>query len=96
VARRGGGDFACRGRGAAYRPGMRCVLPLLWRFHSTLWLSAGERSFAPAIYPFQNGTDSRPADDVARLARELGYQGIGSVTPQRLAGFNAACDAEGI
>ncbi len=46
------------------------------------------------IYPFQNGVNSLPPPEGARLAKELGYQGIGSVYPNRLAAYQAACKAE--
>lgn len=51
---------------------------------------------APAIYPFGNGFGDIPAPESAKLAKELGYEGIGSIYPNRLAEFKAACDAEGL
>ncbi len=49
-----------------------------------------------AIYPFQNGVSSLPPPEGARLAKELGYQGIGSIYPNGLAAYQAACKAEGL
>lgn len=50
----------------------------------------------PAIYPFLNGVASLTPPEGVRLAKELGYQGIGSIYPNRLAEYKAACDAEGL
>jgi sugar phosphate isomerase/epimerase len=51
---------------------------------------------APAIYTFGNGFGNMPAAEAAKLAKELGYQGIGSIYPNRLADYKAACEAEGL
>ena len=56
-------------------------------------ISVGETT---AIYPFQNAVNSLPPSEGARLAKELGYQGIGSIYPNGLAAYQAACKAEGL
>lgn len=75
---------------------MRPVISLLLGLVLSAMPVAGDESFAPALYPFQNGVDSMPAGEAARMVKELGYPGIGSVYPQRLAEFKAACDAAGL
>jgi len=57
---------------------------------------ADEAPFAPAFYPFQNGVKFGPVEDGVRAAKELGYQGIGSVNPRDLASFMTACESEGL
>lgn len=49
-----------------------------------------------AIYPFGNCFGNMPAAEAAKLAKELGYQGIGSIYPNRLEDYKTACEAEGI
>jgi sugar phosphate isomerase/epimerase len=61
-----------------------------------LFLTATLAFAEPAIYPFGNGFGNMPAAEAAKLAKELGYQGIGSVYPNRLADVKAACGAEGL
>lgn len=59
-------------------------------------LLAAAACAAPAIYPFGNAFGNMPAPEAAKLAKELGYQGIGSIYPNRLAAYQAACKAEGL
>lgn len=47
-----------------------------------------------SIYPFLNGVNSLSPQEGARLAKELGYQGIGSIYPDRIAAYQKACEAE--
>lgn len=71
---------------------MRLLLPLLCLL---LTVSAEAEETTP-IYPFQNGVNSLPPEEGVRLAKELGYQGIGSIYPNRLTAYKAACEAEGM
>jgi sugar phosphate isomerase/epimerase len=57
-------------------------------------LLAAAACAAPAIYPFGNAFGNMPAPEAAKLAKELGYDGIGSIYPNRLAAYQAACKAE--
>jgi sugar phosphate isomerase/epimerase len=61
-----------------------------------LLLPAALACAGPAIYPFGNAFGNMPAPEAAELAKELGYQGIGSVYPNRLAETKDACEAEGL
>ena len=71
---------------------MRFLIPLLCLF-LTGAMVAGETI---PIYPFQNGVNSLSPQEGARLAKELGYQGIGSIYPDRIAAYQKACEAEGL
>lgn len=77
---------------AAYMLSMRLCLPLLWLL-LPVSIALGEMI---SIYPFQNGINSLPPPEGVRLAKELGYQGIGSIYPNLLADYKAACQAEGL
>ena len=67
---------------------MRLLLTLL-----SLLLPAAAK---PEIYPFGNAFGNMPAPEAAKLAKGLGYGGIGSIYPQHLAAYQAACKAEGL
>ena len=69
------------------------LLPFFLLITSTSLLSE-VKPFAPSIYPFQNGVNFKTLEEGVRIVKELGYHGIGSVYPNRLAEFKAACDTE--
>jgi sugar phosphate isomerase/epimerase len=71
---------------------MRLIVPLLCLL-LPIYTAAGETT---PIYPFQNGVNSLPPPEGARLAKELGYQGIGSIYPNSLEAYKTACEAEGL
>jgi len=50
--------------------------------------------FTPAFYVFQNGVNFETAKHGALVVKELGYQGIGSIKPDDLVKFMAACENE--
>ena len=64
--------------------------------HTISLLLAAAACAAPAIYPFGNAFGNMPAPEAAKLVKELGYQGIGSIYPNRLAAYQSACEAEGL
>jgi sugar phosphate isomerase/epimerase len=51
---------------------------------------------APPLYPFQNSVRSLSVDEGVTLIKKLGYPGIGSVYPQDLASYQAACNKVGL
>jgi len=53
-------------------------------------------SALPAIYPFQNSVRALSVEEGVALIKELGYPGIGSVYPQDLAKYQAACSKAGL
>lgn len=61
---------------------------------TVLGLHAAES--APPLYPFQNSVRALPVDEGVALIKELGYPGIGSVYPQDLAKYQAACEKAGL
>lgn len=65
-------------------------------FSLSVLLPAALALAKPAIYPFGNGFGKMSAPEAAKLTKELGYQGIGSVYPNQLAEYKAACEAEGL
>jgi sugar phosphate isomerase/epimerase len=75
---------------------MRCLFPMFFLLVSLLSLKAGDKPFAPAIYPFQNGVKFKSVADGVRIIKDLGYQGVGSVYPNQLAEFQAACETQGL
>lgn len=54
------------------------------------------QEFAPAFYPFKNGMRFANAEEGVRVAKALGYPGIGSIHPGELAKYKTACDAAGM
>jgi sugar phosphate isomerase/epimerase len=48
------------------------------------------------LYPFQNSVRAMPVEEGVALLKELGYPGIGSVYPQDLAKYQAACEKAGL
>ncbi len=48
------------------------------------------------LYPFQNAVRALPPEEGVALLKELGYPGIGSVYPQDLAKYQAACKKENL
>lgn len=75
---------------------MRRLLHLFFLLITSTCLVSEVKPFAPSIYPFQNGVNFKSAEEGVRIVKELGYHGIGSIYPNRLAEFKAACDAEEI
>lgn len=75
---------------------MRCLLSMLVLLVSLFPLKAEEKPFAPAIYPFQNGIKFKSVEEGVRIVKDLGYEGVGSVYPNQLVEFRAACDAHGL
>ncbi len=70
------------------------VVPVLF---GTLIASAAEPdSFSPRLFVFQNGVDFGSYQEEAAILKELGYDGIGSVKPDRLGERIAACEAVGL
>ncbi len=61
-----------------------------------LILSSHFANSAPPLYPFQNSVRSLSVDEGVTLIKELGYPGIGSVYPQDLAAYQAACSKTGL
>lgn len=74
---------------------IRITALLLLLILPTLAQDTPETAFNPPFYAFQNGIRF-DTDEGVRLVRELGYQGVGSINPQSLAAFKAACDREGL
>jgi len=73
------------------------VTVLMNRFLFCLMMLVGLAAAEPApLYPFQNSVRSLPAEEGVALLKELGYPGIGSVYPQDLAKYQAACDKAGL
>lgn len=65
-------------------------------FSLSLLLPATLAFAETAIYPFVNGFGKMPTPEAAKLAKEIGYQGIGSVYPNQLAEYKAACEEQGL
>ncbi len=74
---------------------MRTLL-LLGLLFPCLLRAEDDTPFAPALYSFQNGIRFDPVDEGVRLVKDLGYQGVGSVSPKNFGQFKAACDKEGL
>ncbi len=51
---------------------------------------------APKLYVFQNGLRFKTVDEGVQLIKKLGYDGVGSVYPDKLVEFKTACDKEGL
>ncbi len=60
------------------------------------WAKAEKPSFAPPFYPFQNGVKFETPEKGARILKELGYDGIGSVYGKDLAKHLKAYDEAGL
>lgn len=60
------------------------------------WAKAGQPSFAPPFYPFQNGVKSETPEEGARVLKQLGYDGIGSVYGKDLATHLKAYEKAGL
>jgi sugar phosphate isomerase/epimerase len=73
---------------------MRCFVLMFVLFVSLFPLKAEEKPYAPAIYPFQNGVKFHSVADGLRIVKDLGYQGVGSVYPNQLAEYKAACEEQ--
>lgn len=58
--------------------------------------ASGPSGFTPSFYAFQNGMRSMPAKERARLLKEIGYAGLGSVDPKDAGEHRAACTSEGL
>ena len=55
-----------------------------------------EPSGAPRLYPFRNGLPRGSVEDAVQLVKDLGYNGVGSVEPQRVEEYLEACDRAGL
>lgn len=69
---------------------------MLFLLVSLFPIKAEEKPFAPAIYPFQNGVKFKSVEEGVHIVKDLGYQGVGSVYPNQIAEFRAACNAQGL
>jgi sugar phosphate isomerase/epimerase len=91
-----GGSVHGRLMRAQYLLHLPCTLAVLWvSFAANLCAEGADWPF----FPFQNAAtdDSHPTPAAqAKLAKALGYDGVGSVYPQDVAAFAAACDREGL
>jgi sugar phosphate isomerase/epimerase len=75
---------------------MKRLIVALLQLASLLSCAADEAPFTPPLYAFQNGIRTMPAGEGVRLLKELGYGGVGSVYPQYLKAFKAACEKESL
>lgn len=75
---------------------MRLPLLLIGLCASVFAVRGEDAAVSVPFYPFQNGLRFESADEGVRLVKELGYQGVGSVSPQDLARIQAACAREGL
>jgi sugar phosphate isomerase/epimerase len=75
-----------------------CVRSVMFRyfFAFLMMVSLHAADAVPPLYPFQNSVRAMPAEDGVALLKELGYPGIGSVYPQDLAKYQAACEKNGL
>lgn len=60
------------------------------------WAGAEKPSFAPSFYPFQNGVKFETPEQGARVLKQLGYDGIGSVYGKDLANYLKAYEKAGL
>ncbi len=72
------------------------VLLLLLAFLIPIWSGAEEPVFAPSFYPFQNGVKFETPEEGAKVLKELGYDGIGSVKAKDLVKHLKAYDEAGL
>jgi len=73
------------------------VIVRMTRFFCCLMMIMVLASAEPApLYPFQNSVRALPVEEGVALLKELGYPGIGSVYPQDLAKYQAACEKAGL
>lgn len=79
-------------------PVIACVmLAMLRLFLACLMIfSTHAVESAPPLYPFQNSVRALSVDEGVAILKELGYPGIGSVYPQDLAKYQAACSKAGL
>jgi len=77
---------------------MTCVVARMLRVFLALLMAyvAHGADPAPPLYPFQNAVRPLSVDEGVALINELGYPGIGSVYPQDLAKYQAACEKAGL
>lgn len=75
-----------------------CVRSVMFRylFAFLMMVSLHAADAVPPLYPFQNSVRSMPVEEGVALLKELGYPGIGSVYPQDLAKYQAACEKNGL
>jgi sugar phosphate isomerase/epimerase len=67
------------------------------RLFFSLMMMVGLLAAEPAtLYPFQNSVRALPVEEGVALLKELGYPGIGSVYPQDLVKYQAACTKAGL